>query len=612
MGLFSGDFFDLDEIIEKKYGNISDYFQKHGETEFRRIENESFKNLVDTHEVFICSLGAGFDLSLIDSKHKVIWVRRDSDNNGRIFLNRPRLNIDQSPLAEYQSRAQLREVAYRNRADYVYTLPEGKVISGDIERQMLADILERVKGLPASTKFVGDISNLGIECLAPSQLQTKFSYSFLEIRSDLWTLDQVKQIEKSTSYTKKIYSLRHEPTLNDLNYECWDYLDWDVKYGNCAWKDIPAKKLILSTHENNITDAIKSLELAEAQSCGTESFMVTVHHEGSASPKEELQRVNLKLCPVVDNWSELMIGYKWWLENPKQRNFLPRSVDGRWNWFRLWMRGRQKLNFIRQGVADFLDQPTLFQWLSTGSSRDKFAAVIGNPIRHSYSPSFHRDFFAQKGISFFSIQVAEAEFTVAMETLKELGLAYVAVTAPLKKQAYLIAKNLSDIEKSLESINTLTWEKNRGAWVGNNTDKDAFSESVSEAFSKEMKIDHKNADIDLKNNAVVWGGGGTTSIIKAVFPQAQFVKARSGINGAMSIANSETIGPAILVWASPRSNEVILPPENWRPKIVVDLSYQENSMGLEYAEKCKAMYVSGYRMFELQALAQQKIWSSYL
>ncbi len=52
------DFLDLDEIIEKKYGKISDIFKNKGENHFRELETKELKNL-EKQENFVLSLGGG-------------------------------------------------------------------------------------------------------------------------------------------------------------------------------------------------------------------------------------------------------------------------------------------------------------------------------------------------------------------------------------------------------------------------------------------------------------------------------------------------------------------------------------------------------------------------
>ncbi len=574
--LFKGLSCDLDEELEKKHGKLELLFQEKGESFFRECENEIFKNLTQSSGNLLCVLGAGFDLSIISDNDFVIWVRRETDKVGRIFLDRPRLEPSLEALEEFEVRRIKREAIFRQRANAIYTLPEGKKVSEIIEKKIFQSILNTSD--KHSQLQNNSIAEIGIETLSSLDQSQKFSESFLEVRSDQWTSKEILLLESNKDLKNKIYSHRHKNPPIQLDFSQWIYLDWDIQCGQSPWPDMNSEKLILSSHENDVRDGIKAL---------------------AAAVNSEAQ---LKLCPLVQTWADLMLGYDWWSQQPQKRNFLPRSTDGRWTWFRLWMKGRQKINFWRHGPSEISDQPTLYQWLSAWSQTDRFAAVVGQPVMHSFSPTFHFDFFANKQISFFAIPLEEKEFDVALPFLQKLGLSFVAVTSPLKKKAYLLSQDKGDAEKQFESINTLTWNSLENYWQGNNTDREGFAQSFNEAiFDFDNKIN--------ENEIAVWGGGGTSNVIKANLPKAKFIQARIGIETKLEKSNES---PSVLIWASARSAETKWPPNSWRPKLIFDLNYQENSMGLELAQKYNTKYFSGARLFEIQALAQQKIWSKYL
>ena len=53
----------------------------------------------------------------------------------------------------------------------------------------------------------------------------------------------------------------------------------------------------------------------------------------------------------------------------------------------------------------------------------------------------------------------------------------------------------------------------------------------------------------------------------------------------------------------------VFPPAPWKPQLVLDLNYTEDSPGREYALLVGADYISGKLMFEYQAKKQQKFFS---
>ncbi|MNL62489.1 hypothetical protein D3C87_1865150 [compost metagenome] len=52
-----------------------------------------------------------------------------------------------------------------------------------------------------------------------------------------------------------------------------------------------------------------------------------------------------------------------------------------------------------------------------------------------------------------------------------------------------------------------------------------------------------------------------------------------------------------------------MPPPEWRPAMILDLNYKEDSMGREYAQSFGANYTSGLVMFLAQAQGQRAFWS---
>ena len=128
--------FDLDDEIAKSQGKtVSEIFSSFGEKEFRKLESEIFQQISTQHntsDVFI-SVGAGFEGPWPTGVQK-IWVRRKTDGQGRIFLNRPRLNPDLTPLEEFKLRQEQRDVRFQAWADQHYFLPEGLPVDQGAEK----------------------------------------------------------------------------------------------------------------------------------------------------------------------------------------------------------------------------------------------------------------------------------------------------------------------------------------------------------------------------------------------------------------------------------------------------------------------------------------------
>ncbi|MGZ3804799.1 MAG: shikimate kinase, partial [Pseudobdellovibrionaceae bacterium] len=72
----------------------------------------------------------------------------------------------------------------------------------------------------------------------------------------------------------------------------------------------------------------------------------------------------------------------------------------------------------------------------------------------------------------------------------------------------------------------------------------------------------------------------------------------------------QDIMPEILIWAAPRNKDLKWPPSAWKPKLIIDLNYTDDSAGREYAQKLNAEYRSGLKMFKVQAQYQREFWEN--
>jgi hypothetical protein len=253
----------------------------------------------------------------------------------------------------------------------------------------------------------------------------------------------------------------------------------------------------------------------------SESDIVSIHHRDDEETLESvINRLSenavsdqhLKLAVEIQNFTELEVGLKWHAESSHTRSFLPRSKTGRWSWVRLWLKGRQILNFVREGAGSALDQPTLMEWLLTIGGASKFGAVLGSPVWQSYSPNEHREFFKNKSMPFFAIEIFPEEFQSAMLVLQKMGMVASAVTSPHKKVAYEFVKgNATELAHELKSANTLI--KTESSWLADNTDLEGFAALIESAQPSDPII--------------IWGGGGTLPMIQKLLPTAMHISSRT-------------------------------------------------------------------------------------
>lgn len=577
----SVDFIDLDTEIEKKIGKtIPELFLEHGESYFRNLEKQLFFEILQKpNKNSYIVLGAGFDVSVIPSDVKVLWVKRKTDLDGRIFLNRPRLNPELSPLDEFRKRARERELNYRLRADEIYLMPEGEFANQQrlmqIEKSILTHTVTNVRG----------IITVSPDIFTSKEKFSYFKYCYansgifaFELRDDWITWAQANEFILEFPDSKIIYSFRKLQQITDFlqeyeNLKIFEkiaFVDWAWELGEPTdvLKFFAKDKIILSLHD-------------AARKSDWEKYEYLVGH--------------MKYAPEIFTFTQIKTEHGWQSEKPNSRSFLPRSANGRWEWYRLLQKDRQLINFWKEGEGSAADQPSLASWLMTPSSFKKFAAVLGDPIFHSFTPLQHSSFFYKKNMPVFAITVSRDEWNEAIEVLRALGLTHAAVTSPHKENAAKLCGH-----KELKAVNTLYWDYTQNSWIGTSTDEKGFVELI-EGIGMIAPLQHDIA---------VWGGGGTLETIKKALPYASYFSSRTGKikdDGTYQ----QSLHPKIVVWAAPRSAETVMPPSTWKPVFVYDLNYKEDSMGREYAQLCQANYQSGIKMFEAQALAQKIFWSQF-
>lgn len=526
-------------------------FKEQGEEAFRELEKRTLGEVLNKSSsgrpLFI-ALGAGFsgELSFAD---EVIWIRRESDKDGRIFLDRPKLNPELSPLEEWRVRYEEREEKYTQCHTQVLTLPEGSWLTQDLLKCFISNWFPQFSS--DDHRSIPYDATLLAEDLKKDRFQNKTFYKSsrrIEVREDL-----IPQIPNSTPAA--VYFSHRKPESGTARR--FEFEDWDLSLGK------PKEKFwSYSLHEGRFED----------------SFVKTL-------PAETV----LKWAPEIHSFQELLYGHRWFLQDPKHRAFLPRSTNGRWRWYRRLFGPQMPIHFVRDDKGSSIDQPFWYETCLPGLQGQGFAAVLGGSVSLSWSPSFHADFFKKYKMPFVSIDLSEEEFSQGLSVLKTLGLRAAAVTSPLKRKSFeQVTDFIKPSDKELFSINTLFFKGERT--LGINTDLPGVQKATSGLLKP-------------TESTVIWGGGGLKPTLEKAFPQAVHAKARKG----MEINENSTI-----LWASTRSREVVWPKPIHQVKRVLDMNYFESSMGRELALIAGADYVSGERFFIEQAKLQQEFWSQNL
>jgi shikimate 5-dehydrogenase len=570
--------FDLDQEVERRTGlKIVDLFQSRGEPAFRELETQILQQLFSEVRslqgaVFV-SVGAGY-MGGFPPDVNIWWLRRPTDDSGRIFLDRPQLEPGLDPLTEFSQRRLVREERFRKIHHREFMLSEGWDTPNPHEAALIG---LRPGNIGASFTLLPQHLNnpLRREDLLQSLLQ--LGVKWVELRNDLLDETTIRRVASELPHEKVLISFR-------LKQYSAEFLSWAGSYQTDWAIELGASPLV-------------------------HNFMVSLHSRlPEESVEEAAQRLlqnkaeYFKLAIPVHDFVELWSGHRFYSENPSTRSFLPVSVGpenlGRWTWYRLSWGRKMIVNFARQGEGSSPDQPTLFEFLRYPRSAQGLAAVVGWPVAHSRTPAEQQNFFAKHDLGTVAIPVREDEFnSLTLSVLERLGVRAMAVTSPLKRKALDLCKNSDSAAKALHAVNTMALTDD--GWVGTNTDLPGLRTILD--------------SLDLSENAAVWGGGGTRQVLQSLMPKARFYSARYGYDIATN--PQETLDfkffPETVVWAVGRDRMTTAqwPPAHWRPQLIIDLNYTEDSPGLEYAKRVEARYLSGLPFFKAQAALQRVFWA---
>ena len=565
---------DLDQLIEsQEETKITEIFNNRGEKYFRQLEHIYLSKLVDEYidnsaDVFISAGGGLIITDEIKEKVRCWWVQRQTDQSGRIFLDRPRLNNEIGPLLEYQQRYKEREGRYDSYADKIINVTEGFNFPNDAEKKYIFNKITKLNG--DLTVFSDDIGQDFFKN------RKEWGIRRYELRDDLLTDDEIEQVRQIIPKENVLISLRENNTSPFVHKLLSENYKWDFPLElKDSWQDFKKynSPSIVSLHE-------------------------TIDGETFEQCLDRFQpwegKTILKFAPIVENFTDLLIGHLWAMKDTRNRTFLPQSSDGRWSWYRLLMSQTFPLNFFREKTGSSIDQPLLIDWLRFFNSNNyKFAAILGYPVWSSFTPAEHYSFFAKSHIPVLRINLERENWEEGIKVLITLGLKFAAVTSPLKLLAYESCKTKTAEAEQFKSVNTL-FINNSNEILGHNTDLEGLRVLLQK---------HINDD-----NLVVWGGGGTLPLLKKILKRGQFISARTGKcrDGKELIQNPKTV-----VWSVGNIEGLQTPSKKWTPDQVIDLNYFDHSPGIEYALSIGAQYKSGSAMFKAQAEKQRTFWMKY-
>ena len=565
-------FFDLDQEIENTAGQTLSAMFKKGESYFRKWEQKVFTQIINSlnkNKTYFLSVGAGLNFKK-SADWNVIYLFRESDKIGRVFLNRPSLT-HKAPLIEYKNYYNKRTPYYIKQADEsLFRREHFKVLeTSDLSFLGLKKIKSKAfiltlypKLLPKNTKKL------------KAYLEKRFHWGlrFFELSDQYCSLEFIRQIQKLVPSDKILFASQVSKKLLKIpNKTHWS---WDISLG-----PPPPGAKILSLHNREKT-SLKAL---------LKDF-------------SKYKNYHLKLAVEIFSLEELEVAYNWQKEDPKNRSCLPRSKEGRWLWFRQVFGPQMQLHFIREHDLSFtryqktevLDQPFFSQAVPFIKKFKALAGILADPVKTLATPSEQNRFFYKKhSIPVLALCLEEKEMTKqSLKVLNRFGFIFFAVSSPLKQKAFLSSVKQDSLSKNFKTCNTLIFYNK--IWRAFNTDWNGLQKLKLYSSSQ----------------TAVWGGAGVRPVLKKILPLARFYSARRAkpLNKKHSDQN---FSPETLIWAVGRKrmqSACQWPPKHFKPKQVIDINYTEDSPGLEYALKVKATYTKGLNCFKEQAKKQRELF----
>jgi shikimate dehydrogenase len=257
------------------------------------------------------------------------------------------------------------------------------------------------------------------------------------------------------------------------------------------------------------------------------------------------------------------------------------------------------------------------------SARSVVVGVMGDPVRHSRSPTLHNAAFAALGLDWVSVafEVRAGDVTAALQGLRALGLRGVSVTMPLKEAVAQAVDRLSPETARLGAANCVVVEPD--GLVGENTDGEGFLASLRRGARFEpagRRCVVIGAGGAARALALALGTAGAAEVVIVGRNPERAAEAAS-LAGEVGRAGQATDarGADLVVNATPAGMEgtaslTELPPVDpallGPGQLVVDLVYAPRpTRWLELAARRGATTLDGLGMLVHQAARQIELWT---
>ena len=258
------------------------------------------------------------------------------------------------------------------------------------------------------------------------------------------------------------------------------------------------------------------------------------------------------------------------------------------------------------------------------SPSTQICAVIGNPIAHSLSPAIHNAAFAELDLDFVYVACRVEDVKNALAGMRALNnFRGMSVTIPHKIEIMKYVDEISEVDRSIGSINTVINEQ--GKLVGLGTDGPGALKAIVDT----------GIEIDGKNILMLGSGGAARAIsftlalnaklgelsildVNEIMLQQLTADLRAGTDAfiksefltesslAAAMENADVIIHCTPVGMHPNEDASLIPAEFFRPEqVIFDIVYTPLETKLLAEAKSRGLKViSGIDMFINQAVLQ--------
>ena len=575
---------DLDEVIEAREAQTCAQLIASDQAHFRRLEARLIHELsrpASSPRPRLIVPGAGCEHLPQDALYILLrregWVQTARDERARL---RPELGWQ----AEVDWMIASREPGWQARAHLVLDIPCGAdlALTADRLRTLATWLTDTCAGLRTSAPIFA-VPTTQAELARASHDVALLGWHGVEVRSDLFPT-------RPELTCPALLSLRtHDPAWFDGARQS-DWFDLDIAHADLLphllTRHSP-RPLLLSTHP----ERCEPEDLLAMHRLATE---VARTHPGWA------EHMILKFAPSTHSAQEVedLLGHLPALTFPV--TFLPQGE--RFAWMRPWLTATlNRTSYMpvgcspwRLGLSHATPSPwDLQSWLPflTGSTPQRFDALLGDPVRQSVGDVWHRRWALEHGQTeraYLKVpcprETAPHDVDALLRLLRTCHTRGISITSPLKRA--LAARD--DVRTELSALNTLRDEGDH--WLGTDTDEAGMRGVLDALHERGIRGDV----------ALLGKGGVSAAVVRAIAAHPAFTLAYHA--GARDGWGEDAPAVELVVNAAglmPEAHKGAPSARAW-----LDLHYTH------VRPVPSPVHLCGDLFFDAQARAQQHFWNS--